>query len=294
MARILSIGEVMLEMSDLGDALYKKSFAGDSFNMAYYMSAVSTGEIRIDYLTAVGCDDLSRDCLAFIENHGVSTGNCVQDSDRTIGMFILSNDEHGEKQYSYWRGQSAARHLFDKVRDLQNFDWVYLSGITAAVTKNTQNLITSLKASKAKIIYDFNHRSRLWGEEGAREFAQKLLPFATVVKISDEELDVLYPNETLQSLSGHYQKAEWVLTCGGSKAEVWSNGQQKAVAVFHAVEHVVDSSAAGDSFIAGYLVAKIRGLNADAGLKLGHSVASQVVCAKGSIVPIDMTKLEKT
>lgn len=293
MVKILSIGEVMLEMSDLGGGLYKKSFAGDSFNMAHYLNAVSAGAIRADYLTAVGGDTLSDACLEFIEQHGVSTKYCLRDTSRTLGMFILSNDAAGEKQYSYWRGQSAARHLFDDVQNLQNYDWIYLSGITAAITRNTQNLIESLVTSKAQIIYDFNHRHLLWTPEDARRFAANLIPMATVVKISDDELDLLYPEQTLRSLSEQYPNAEWVLTCGGSRAEVWCAGTQKALTEFEPVQKVIDSSAAGDSFIAAYLTAKIGGENAEAGLNLGHSVASQVVCAKGSIVPIDMTKLDK-
>ena len=75
------------------------------------------------------------------------------------------------------------------------------------------------------------------------------------------------------------------------KGEVWLDGALIACQTFDPVERVVDSSAAGDSFIAAYIAAKIAGENPEQGLKRGHAIASQVVCGKGSIVPVDIAKL---
>lgn len=294
MVRVLSIGEVMLEMSDVGDGLFKKSFAGDTFNVAHYLSVVSDGQFKADYLTAVGTDADSEACLDFLRRNGVSTDQCRQDPERNIGLFILSNDASGEKQYGYWRGQSAARHLFDQSQDLSGYDLIYLSGITAAITENKNQLVEDVKCAKengARIAYDFNYRAKLWSPADAVEFAKLFLPVADIIKISDEELEVLLPQSDLASLSAEYASAEWVLTCGGDKGEVWRNGELVAQQLFVAVPTVVDSSAAGDAFIATYLAASFSGCDALTALNRGHAVASQVVCAKGSIVPIDTTKL---
>jgi 2-dehydro-3-deoxygluconokinase len=295
MVRVLSIGEVMLEMSDIGDGLYKKSFAGDTFNVAHYLSVVSGGQFKADYLTAVGTDADSQACLEFLRRHGVPTDQCQQDPERNIGLFILSNDASGEKQYGYWRGQSAARHLFDKPRDLSGYDLIYLSGITAAITENKTQLVNDIKTARqngARIAFDFNYRALLWSPEEAVAFCDLFLPYANIIKISDEELENLLPDSDLASLSKTYPSAEWVLTCGGDKGEVWMNGEMVAQQLFASVPTVVDSSAAGDAFIATYLAAQFSGCDALTALNRGHAVASQVVCAKGSIVPIDLTKLD--
>lgn len=295
MTKFLSIGEVMLEMADVGDGLYRKSFAGDTFNVAHYLSEVTKENVQIDYLTAVGTDAQSTACLDFLHQHGVGTSRCVKDPSRTIGLFLLSNDSAGEKQYGYWRGQSAVRHLFDELQDLSGYDWIYLSGITGAVTENKELLVNSLKLAreqKAQVAYDFNYRGQLWTPLEAVEFAAAVLGHCDVVKISDEELDVLYPDQGLEVLSTLYPNAEWVLTCGGEKGEVWRGGNLIASQIFQSVESVVDSSAAGDSFIAAYIGAKLEDGDPKQGLRRGHAVASQVVCCKGSIVPLDLTKLD--
>ncbi len=263
--------------------------------MAHYLSKVLTEDMQIDYLTAVGTDSESDACLKFLERHGVGIARCIQDPKRTIGLFVLSNDSAGEKKYGYWRGQSAARHLFDEQQDLAGYDWIYLSGITAAITEKKDHLISSLKLArekKALIAYDFNHRAKLWNKEEAVEFAAIVLDHCDLVKISDEELEILYPEQGLQVLSAQWPAAEWVLTCGGEKGEVWKGGNLVASQIFQSVETVVDSSAAGDSFIAAYIASKIEGGDPHQGLRKGHAVASQVVCGKGSIVPLEITKLD--
>ncbi len=294
-SKVLAIGEIMLEMADVGGGLFKRSFAGDTFNVAHYLNVVTDGRLTADYLTALGEDEQSRECLAFMEKHGVSTARCLLDPARTIGLFILSNDDKGEKRYGYWRGQSAARHMFDQPRDLSGYDLAYFSGITAAITVGKDNLLQSLRGVKqagGRIAYDYNHRVKLWSREGALLFAEKMMPVADLIKISDEELEFLYPGRGLSDLSKEAPDANWVLTCGGEKGEVWRGGALIARQEFDAVETVIDSSAAGDSFIASYIAAEILGRDAQAGLQLGHAVASQVVLGKGSIVPIKMEKLD--
>ncbi|MEH6631549.1 MAG: sugar kinase [Halopseudomonas aestusnigri] len=298
MTKILAIGEVMLEMSDVGGGLFKKSFAGDTFNVAHYINVASLGRIKADYFTALGEDDSSRDCLSFLQEMGVSTNKIQTLEGRTIGLFVLSNDAAGEKKYGYWRGQSAARHLFDLVQDLTGFDMVYFSGITAAITENRNNLVSSLtqvktqaKSDIPKIVYDFNHRPQLWSKDEARSFANEILPLVDIAKISDEELVVLYGDKDVQLFSKQYPDTEWVLTCGGEKAEIWQAGELLASQSFTSVSNVVDTSAAGDAFIGTYLAARSEGSSLNRCLTRAHAIASQVVCAKGSIVKIDLSKL---
>lgn len=291
MHSILAIGEVMLEMSDLGDGLYKKSFAGDTFNVLHYLGLLTDGQLQMDYLTMVGEDTPSAECLAFLRAHGVPTGRCLRHPSLTIGMFIISNDDRGEKQYAYWRGQAAARRLFDETRDLSGYDTIYLSGITAAITEGRDNLLASVaeaRATGSRVIYDFNHRRQLWSPEAARDFAASILQTTDLAKISDEELDWLYAMTSPAALSAEFPQVKWLLTCGGEKAEVWQAGEVTARRSFTPAAEVVDSSAAGDSFLAAYLAAEREGAPEETRLERGHFIATQVIGGKGSIVPVTL------
>lgn len=69
--RFLSIGECMVELSQAGDGLLRKGFAGDTFNTAWYARACLPEDWSVDYFTALGDDPLSEDMLAFIADAGI-------------------------------------------------------------------------------------------------------------------------------------------------------------------------------------------------------------------------------
>lgn len=71
--RFLSIGECMVELSQAGNGLLRKGFAGDTFNTAWYARACLPEDWSVDYFTALGDDPLSEDMLAFIAEAGIGT-----------------------------------------------------------------------------------------------------------------------------------------------------------------------------------------------------------------------------
>ena len=51
------------------------------------------------------------------------------------------------------------------------------------------------------------------------------------------------------------------------------------------VTNVVDTTAAGDSFNAGFLAALAQGQSDEKAMAAGHSLACKVICAPGAIIP---------
>jgi 2-dehydro-3-deoxygluconokinase len=49
---------------------------------------------------------------------------------------------------------------------------------------------------------------------------------------------------------------------------------------------VVDTTAAGDSFAAAYLAARLGGADPVAAARAGHRLAGTVVCHRGAIIPL--------
>ncbi len=106
--RVLSIGECMVELSQAGQGLLRKGFAGDTFNTAWYLRAVLSQNWQVDYLTALGDDPLSEELLAFMQKAGIGTGLIRRIPGKTPGLYLISLKD-GERTFSYWRDTSAAK-----------------------------------------------------------------------------------------------------------------------------------------------------------------------------------------
>ena len=116
--RALSIGECMAEMAPTdGSQDYRLGFAGDTYNTAWYL-ARSAPNVQVSYLTVVGDDAISAQMTAIMRDSGIDDGPIRISSDKTIGLYMISLD-NGERSFSYWRDQSAARALADDADHLR-------------------------------------------------------------------------------------------------------------------------------------------------------------------------------
>ena len=67
---------------------------------------------------------------------------------------------------------------------------------------------------------------------------------------------------------------------------VWAEGALHEVAP-EPVKDVVDTTAAGDSFGAAYMAARLSGKDPQAAAKAGHRLAGAVIRVRGAIIPVD-------
>ena len=135
--RFVSIGEAMVEFSRNDDGQWRQAFAGDTLNVAWAMRALGGPDRAVDYVTRVGTDGFSRRFLDFLGDAGIGAEAIGRDPDRAMGLYTIETDAEGERSFTYWRGQSAARRLMEDEsaldRALDDAALVYLSGITLAI-----------------------------------------------------------------------------------------------------------------------------------------------------------------
>ena len=133
---LLSIGECMVELMQAEGGLMRKSFAGDTFNTAYYARQYLPSDWSVDYFSAIGVDRISDEMRAFIAGHGIGTQTIAGIDGRSPGLYMIHLD-NGERSFSYWRSVSAAKLLArdgDRLRGaIEASDIVVFSGITLAI-----------------------------------------------------------------------------------------------------------------------------------------------------------------
>src|ERR1700754_2595901 len=159
----------MVELSQAGDGLLRKGFAGDTFNTAWYARACLGPDWSVDYFTALGDDAMSDEMVAFIDKAGIGTSLIHRIKGRTPGLYMI-NLQNGERSFSYWRDSSAARSLAadpDRLREaVESAAVIYFSGITLAIIgDDAPTLLAEIRRAKAGgklTVFDPNIRPRLW------------------------------------------------------------------------------------------------------------------------------------
>ena len=289
--RIAAIGECMIELREQADGTFARSFGGDTLNTAVYLARLG---VDVDYVTALGDDAWSDEMISAWQSEGVGTSQVVRKTGRLPGLYVIQTDKHGERRFSYWRGQSPARDIFngDEQRDFSNYDFIYLSGITLSLygEQGRMNLFSILKnaaANGAKIIFDTNYRPRNWAtlNESQTAFA-KIYALTDLLFASSQDLDLLYGQSDRSTLRNILPNAEIIYKCADPACWVMTASDEILV---HAksIANVVDTTAAGDSFAAAYIAVRINGASAEDSAIAGHRLAGQVVQFPGAIIPRD-------
>ena len=114
--RICSVGECMIEISHIIKNKYKFGYAGDTANTAIYLSRLGAHSA---YITSVGNDKLSKKMISFLNNENVFTDNIYISKNRSLGLYLINNEKNGEKNFFYWRKNSAAKNFFENINSWQ-------------------------------------------------------------------------------------------------------------------------------------------------------------------------------
>ena len=296
--KIACVGEVMIELIADASGSAQLGVAGDTYNTAVYLNrAMREHAVDVSYVTALGTDPYSARIWRAMEGHGLDMSAVERRNGAMPGLYAIDTDATGERSFSYWRSASAARTLFTPPCDvtlesLERFDLVFLSGITLAILPAGMRRAflmwaKGFKARGGTLVYDSNHRPRLWEDEAsARRIAAEMWALADIALPSVDDEMLLFGDRThadvLLRLTGLGVK-KGALKCGAAGPVNLSNGQR--LSGLSGPVRVVDSTAAGDSFNAGYLGAVVLGEPEDRAIRAGHELAVKVIAAKGAILP---------
>jgi 2-dehydro-3-deoxygluconokinase len=296
MPRFVSVGECMIEMSGGEDGTYRLGYAGDTLNTAWYARARLPKDWDVDYVTALGDDLYSQQMRDFFETNGIGTGRIQTIPNRRPGLYLI-HQKDGDRHFTYWRGQSAAKQLADDTDALNaalaGADIAYFSGISLAIlnSRSRGRLMKAIHLAReggARVAFDPNERPALWTSKevmASTITAGAILADVVLPTFPDEQ--ALFGDASPEAVAERYMSAgaeEVVVKNGAEAAFVASKESQGWVAPKPGAKSV-DPTGAGDSFNGSYLAARAAGATPLEAAEKAHATAGTVIGHKGALVP---------
>ena len=303
--RIAIIGECMLEMNLDSDCRSHHSeprlnaglsFGGDTLNTAVYMSRLGAS---VNYITALGDDHLSDWMIRQWQAEGIGCELVKRETQATPGLYLIETDSSGERTFHYWRDRAPARRLLNNPQStrelfeqLKRFDAVYLSGISLAILSSYGreclfDFLADFRRGGGQVMFDGNYRPQLWGSETlTRNTYEQILRLTDIALPTFEDEQALFGDMDTESTMARLQSwgvGEVVLKLGSDGCIIVQRNREPILVPANKVEPL-DTTAAGDSFNAGYLASRLSGASAMEAALSGHQLASTVIQYRGAII----------
>lgn len=300
------IGECMIELS-IKDNLTTRNFGGDTLNTSIYLSRLfPNNQVTIHYVTGLGVDPFSQEMLNKWQRENIKTDLIQQMDNKMPGLYAIVTDSYGERSFYYWRNDAAAKFWLkteqtEKICEkITKFDYIYLSGISIAILDEYSidkliDLLEKFKANGGKVIFDNNYRPRLWrSQEYAKNVYSKILSYTDIAFLTQDDENMLWGNNDYEDSIIRSQKLgvkEIIIKRGNKSCIVdTQNGRFEVPANMISKQNILDTTAAGDSFSAGYLSVRLMGGSIESAIKKGHDLAGTVIQYRGAIIPLEAMK----
>lgn len=303
---VAAIGECMVELIEEDDGRMRRGFGGDTLNTSVYLARLG---VPTAYVTALGDDPYSAEMLGAWQEEGIVTEFVSRKPGALPGLYAIRTDANGERSFAYWRWSAPVRTMIREgaldrlAQRLDDFACLYLSGITLSLFDDAQRerlfeLMQQARARGLSVAFDTNHRPRCWDSaDTARAAYDRMAGIADLVLPSFEDCQAVYGDADSRATADRFAAAgveTAVIKQGAEGAGILDRGHWQQVPT-EAVATPVDTSAAGDSFNAGFLAAWLRGRPAATAAAIGNAVAGRVVQYRGTIIPREaLSDLDET
>ncbi|MFE5318150.1 ribokinase [Paenibacillus sp. NPDC056579] len=242
-------------------------------------AALSGGNVTL--IGAVGNDFYSRDILFGIKKYQVNTDRVLwKDSD--IGTSFVVVDETGQNNVFLSEGANGCL----TVEDLQGLPELFDSSSVLLVQNEIPWACTryALEAAKQRGVQTY------YNPAPASEIEEVVFPLIDVMILNESEAEFITSIRLEDDLSNIRQAASQIIALGvkeviitlGEKGSLYMNHQEEAVFTSAYPVQVVDTTAAGDTFIGSFIVARQQGMTIKDALQRASAASAIAVSRAGA------------
>ena len=260
---IVALGELLIDFTEAGKSssgkkLFEQNPGGAPANL---LTVAAHMGYQTEFIGKVGADMHGDFLKKTLEEEGIGTRYLIQDESYFTTLAFVEIAENGERHFSFSRKPGADTQLRAEELNqqlLENCKIFHFGSLSLTNEPSRTATIEAVKGAKAAgvlISYDPNYRESLWfDKQTAVSQMKSMIPYADIMKVSDEELVLLTGIED-------YNKAvKQLLELGPKLVAVTLGSDGVLLAREYKREKVegfkvnaIDTTGAGDSFWGGFL-----------------------------------------
>lgn len=200
MAKVITLGEIMLRLSTPGN---KRFIQSDSFDVVYGGGEANVAVSLANYgheayfVSKVPNHEIGQSAVDSLRKYGVHTNYIVRGGERLGIYYLETGASMRASKVIYDRANSAISLAnaseFNLDQIFEKADWFHFTGITPAISDAAAALVLEfLKAAKrhnVTVSVDLNFRKKLWTPEKARKIMTELMSYVDICIGNEEDAD---------------------------------------------------------------------------------------------------------
>ena len=295
-AKVWVLGDAVMDLLPESDGRLLPCPGGAPANVAVGIARLGGAS---GFIGRVGDDPFGTLLRRTLQAEGVDTSLLTSDEWHRTSTVLVDLNEQGERSFTFMVRPSA--DLFLEATDLPEWrrgEWLHLCSIALSAEPSRTSAFIAMSALRRAggfVSFDPNIRDDLWQDKQLlRLCLLQALQLADVVKLSEDEWQLISKNalrdRDICALAAEHDITMLLVTKGADGVVVYYRGE-----VHHFAEvpvNCVDSTGAGDAFVAGLLAGlAAEGFPAHEGelqhiIELAQRCGALAVTAKGAMTAL--------
>ena len=327
MAKIVTMGELMLRLSTPGNSRFVQS---DSFYVNYGGGEANVAVSLQNYgneaffVSKIPANELGQAAINSLRRFGVNTSFVARGGSRLGIYYLETGSSLRPSKVIYDRAHSSISEAtpedFDFDSIFRDADWFHWSGITPALSKNMSECVRlaciAAKKSGVTISCDLNYRHKLWSAKEAQEVMCPLMEYVDVCIGNEEDAEKCLgfrPDADVESgkteadgyksiFQGMVKKFGFKYVVGtlresfsashnGWKALIY-DGKEFYESRRYEINPIVDRVGGGDSFSAGIIHGLANGKPMDWALEFAVAASALKHTIPGDVNMVSLQEVE--
>ena len=274
---LVCFGEVLWDLLPTG-----KVAGGAPMNVAYH---ANTFGLQAKMISRIGADELGGELRLFLEDKGIVTDLLQVDRALPTGIVKVTLDANGSPSYEIVQPAAwdAIQPFESAIQAVKSADLLVFGSLAcrSVATKNT--LLQLLELAPVRV-FDVNLRTPFY----SKELLAELLPKATIVKMNDEELDIIGgwfdasgDEDAKMEFVKDYFRLEALIVTRGARGAALINDNGLFTQTGFPVK-VQDTIGSGDAFLGAFLSKLMAGADEKECLETACSAGAFVATKKGA------------